>query len=384
MVVFVFQLSNSQEAIESIDFKPEIYLKGRLMFDYGNFDYLNEFEESFTGSEIRRALLETSGKLSQHIGFKFQVDFARQILKFKEVNLFFDQLPIVGGRLSIGNIWVPYGLEQMTSNLHITFLERALTTSYLLEFGTGFLYENFDILKSRLGFQFSYTANGTEFGSLNYKLREGQNLSSRLTINAIENHSKNQLLHLGFNFTNKKPVRINDDPDRIYIIAVRPEAHLAKPSLTYLFHDVNNVTIGGFEAAYTQGSFSMQGEFVNANVSTKQGSYQVPSFNAYISYFLTGEYRPKSSKNAFGRVKPVNGFNFKDKWGAVELAARYSSFDLNSVEQGKLNDFTFGINWHLTSYAKIMYNYIYSNNPGIEKINIHLMRFQIDFAKQIK
>lgn len=383
-VVLVFQSTNSQETDNSNNFIPEFNIKGRLMFDYGNFDYKDDPTKSFTGSDIRRALFETSGKFSEHIGFKFQIDFARQISKFKEVIIFFDHIPKIGGRLAIGNIWVPFSLEQMTSNLHTTFMERATTTAYLHDFGTGFLYENFNIWNNKIGIQLAYTANGTEFGSLNYKLKDGQNLSTRFTFNPIENQVKNEILHFGFSYTNIKPVKVENTFDRVYLLAVRPEANLAIPSLSYLFNDVKKIDIGGLEGAYRYGSISVQGEYVNASVSTKQNDFNVPSYYVNISYFLTGEYRPKSSKNTFGRIRPYDEFNFKDKWGAIELAARYSSFDLTSVNQGELNNFTFGINWYLTSYAKIMYNYIHSNNPNIEIINMHLMRFQIDFSKRVK
>jgi phosphate-selective porin OprO/OprP len=162
---------------------------------------------------------------------------------------------------------------------------------------------------------------------------------------------------------------------------MRPESHLARVSLFNEFKDVSTVLIGGLEAAYTIGSLSVQGEYVNASIATKNGKFYAPSYYGYVSYFLTGEHRPRSSINAFGRVTPIREFNFKNKWGAVELAARYSSFDLTMVDKGKLNNITFGVNWYLTSYARIMYNFILSNNPGIEKINMHMLRFQIDFAK---
>ena len=382
LLVILFQSISAQEIKETDKFKPNFTIAGRLMFDYGYFDYKNEPEKSFTGSEIRRAMLETSGELSKHIGFKFQIDFAREIFNFKEVNLYFQDLPKIGGRLTIGNVLVPFNLDKITSSKFITFMERATAAYYMRMFRTGFLYENFNIWKSRIGFQVAYTGVGTELRGINYHLTEGQDLSTRLTINAIEKPSNNELLHLGFSFTHKNPVKIDGEPDKIYAIIVQSEADMARVSLFYVFHDVNNVLIGGFEGAYTVGSFSVQGEVVNARVSTIDGLSNVPSYYGYVSYFLTGEHRPRSSLNAFGRVKPIRELNFKDQWGAVELAARYSSFDLTTAGQGKLNDFTFGVNWYLTSYARIMYNYIHSNNPGIETINMHMLRFQIDFAKK--
>lgn len=380
--IIMFQWVNAQESEKLTEFKPNFTIAGRLMFDYANVDYANNPEESFAGSEIRRAMLETSGQLSKNIGFKFQIDFARQVLSFKEVYVYFNNIPVIGGKFSVGNVLVPFNLDKTTSSKFITFMERATPANYMLMFKTGFLYENFNIWENRIGLQIAYTSNGTEFSSINMHLREGQNLSTRLTINAVENKSKNEVLHFGASFTHKKPVKVGDSSERIYTIALRPESHLVRASMFHVFKDVNKVLIGGVEGAYTIGSFSVQGEFVNASIATKNGKFYVPSYYGYVSYFLTGEHRPRSSINAFGRVKPINEFNFKDKWGAVELAARYSSFDLTTVDQGKLNNFTFGVNWYLTSNARIMYNFIHSNNPGIEKTNIHMMRFQIDFAKK--
>ena len=182
-----------------------------------------------------------------------------------------------------------------------------------------------------------------------------------------------------------KPVKINENPEREFIIAVRPEAHMANVSLFHVFKEAENAKVMGFEVAYTLGSFSVQGEFVQANVSTKTDNFSVPSYYAYISYFITGEHRPyKKGENVFARVKPKNDFNFKDNWGAVELAARYSSFDLTDAEQGKLNNITLGINWYLNPRTRIMYNYILSDDQSPEKSNIHLLRFQIDFGKTFK
>lgn len=384
IIVLTIQYVYSQENSKLKKFNPEIFIAGRLMFDYGTFNYLDEPEASFTGSELRRAMLETSGKLSKNIGFKFQVDFARQLLIFKEVNVYFEEIPVVGGRFSIGNILMPFSLEQTTSSKFLTFLERGTPTSYLIQFRTGFLYENFNIWKNRFGFQLAFTANGTEFGTLNHKIEEGQNLSSRISFNAINNEDRKENLHFGISHTNKKPIRLDETNERIYLMAVWPESNLARPSFFYTFENVNSLMITGLEAAYTRGSFSVQGEFVSADVSTKQGNFKVPSYYGFVSYFLTGEGRSRSSNNAFGRVQPKKEFNFKDNWGALELAMRYSKFDMTTVEKGVLNNVAFAMNWYLTSYARVMYNYIYSNNPETETIHMHMMRFQIDFSKRIK
>ena len=55
---------SAQEIEDSNKFDPNFTIAGRLMFDYGSFDYKNEPEASFMGTEIRRATLESFGELS--------------------------------------------------------------------------------------------------------------------------------------------------------------------------------------------------------------------------------------------------------------------------------------------------------------------------------
>ena len=80
MLFILMVLSTKAQEIKETDtFHPNFTFAGRLMFDYGLFDYENEPDNSFTGTEIRRATLESFGELSKNIGFKFQIDFAKKL-----------------------------------------------------------------------------------------------------------------------------------------------------------------------------------------------------------------------------------------------------------------------------------------------------------------
>ena len=384
LFILLFQFLNAQETEKEEKFIDKLTFGGRIMYDFNKIDHYDE-DISFTGSEFRRARIELSGEVAKNIGFLFQTEFAKGVVRFKAMNIYFNDLPKIGGKLSIGNIHEPFSLDQLTSSKYITFIERATPTELILKWRLGFLYENFNLFKGRMGLQMAYTLNGTNPGGVNFKIEDGRNLSLRATGIVIDDKDSRQTLHLGASFSHAKPIKINENPEREFIIAVRPEAHMANVSLFHVFEDAENAKVTGFEAAYTLGPFSIQGEFVHANVATKSENFSVPSYYAYISYFITGEHRPyKYGENVFARVKPIKDFNFKDKWGAVELAARYSSFDLSDAEQGKLNNITLGVNWYLNPRTRIMYNYILSDDQSPEKANIHLLRFQIDFGKTFK
>ena len=61
--------------------------------------------------------------------------------------------------------------------------------------------------------------------------------------------------------------------------------------------------------------------------------------------------------------------------------ARYSQLDLNDrlVRGGEMKNFTFGVNWHLNPYSRIMWNYVRSEVEDTGNADILQMRFKIDF-----
>ncbi len=291
--LFIFLTLNSyaqdqnQDSIKKEKFVPSLTVGGRIMYDFNRIDSYND-DLSFTGSEFRRARLEMAGEVAENIGFEFQADFANAVINFKALSIYFDNIPKIGGKLSVGNIHEPFSLDQLTSSKNITFIERATTTDFILKWRTGFLYENFGLFKGKVGLQLAYTANITSASLVDIKLEDGRNISGRVSGLVIENKDKKELLHLGLSYSHGTPIRVNENDTRQFEIEVKPEAHMAKVSLLNVFYDVKNIQIGGFEVAYNLGRLSLQGEYVQANVNTNLGNFTVPSYYGYVSYFITG------------------------------------------------------------------------------------------------
>ena len=94
----------------------------------------------------------------------------------------------------------------------------------------------------------------------------------------------------------------------------------------------------------------------NINVKQDNKTWQV-----FASYVLTGEH------NTFGSVKPIQNFDPLDgKWGAFQLAARWSEIDFDSttfqlIDPSKAPNhataWALGVNWYLNSYALVRADY---------------------------
>jgi phosphate-selective porin OprO/OprP len=167
-----------------------------------------------------------------------------------------------------------------------------------------------------------------------------------------------------------------------------------------VIHDVDgcqSVQTAVPEIAFLYGPFSVQAEYMAAMYARDPGRSDPTFDGGYIntSYFLTGENRGYNRKEGrFDRVKPYeNFFRVRDEDGQVatgkgawELAYRYSWIDLNEdgIAGGRASDHTFGLNWYLTPYSRMMLNYVHSDvSPNNDRpdtyIDVLMMRAQYDF-----
>jgi phosphate-selective porin OprO/OprP len=131
----------------------------------------------------------------------------------------------------------------------------------------------------------------------------------------------------------------------------------------------------GLEAAFQKKGLLIQGEYFNYKIDRRNAAAGVtdPKFTGWYvegGWVLTGEAR-KYNPNTFAFDAPAiaNPFDPKaGKWGAWELAARYSVLDLNHHENatlagdrvrgGEQTIWTAGLNWFPNSVTKFSLDYL--------------------------
>lgn len=311
------------------------------------------------GTEFRRTFFAFSGTVHQRFEFKLEMDFAGSGRpSYMDVFLRLRESPV--GDITVGHFKEPFSLEELTSDLFLTFIERSLHSCFSPSRNTGIMFSGTG-MEQRLTWAVGVFRDTDNFGDLESATAEGDNrVTGRITWVPLFENDGATLLHLGLAISKQAP---NNDS---VTYTQQPGTHVsATPSLTTGAMTVEDVTLYGFEVALVLGSFGAQGEYV---MSQLKGAGAAPdnTFSAWylqVSAFLTGERKAyRKSSGVFDRIKPNQNALQDGGWGAIEVAVRIDrlSFEDEST-LGNLKTFTIGINWILNPNTKIMVNLVTSD-----------------------
>jgi phosphate-selective porin OprO/OprP len=143
--------------------------------------------------------------------------------------------------------------------------------------------------------------------------------------------------------------------------------------------DAHHVREFGFETAGTYDRFYGQGGWFRYEIE-RRIAVPNPSFTgwyAFLTYSLTGEQHPYDPATAsFRNIRPAKPLGTPGGWGAWEVAARYSSLDLDflpfstaatgGIAGGKQDVWTLGVNWYPNNAIKFQLNY---DNIKVNHVN---------------
>ncbi len=368
----------------SFIFKPTFEVGGRIQYD---FEALTLGEETVWKNGFRRVHFDMSGAVGTKLRYRMEVDFSRARLGFRHLFIQYKTAKI--GDFTVGSMPEPTSLNMLTSSNYTTFFERAMLTNLQnFRWGAGFHYQNFQLFNNRAGIQLAYTFNGinTE-GFYDDNLNRGGNIITRISGKIFEKKETFTLIHLGVNYAK----RINEEAWD-YQLKSRPENFTGEKVIARFDEGgmVSSRSSLGMEAAAVFGPLSIQGEYKMSHIFTDEMTFDVSAYYAFVSYFITGEHRTYK-KGKFSKVVPRHSID-KGGIGAFELAVRYSVMNTSGAPttfmdmetSGLTKDLSFGFNWYLNSYARIVYNFVYTDfgfsqpNPN-HKEKAHLLRFQVRF-----
>ena len=329
------------------------------------------------GSEFRRARFQISGVLQDFYEFKAEYDFSGGETTIQDLYIGFRNLPGFGV-LRFGNQKEPLGLDELTSDYSLTFLEQPLPSALAPSRNPGLLAANC-FLDKRLTASAGLFREGNSAGDA----REREKLHVTLRLTGLPwRQAFDRLLHLGASYYRRAP----DDGAVEFNIA--PETRLAPffVSIGPLPTDV--VEIVNLESALVFGRFSMHGEYLSTRTESKDLSdFRFAGYYIQSSLFLTQDHRPYlSEQGIFGGVLPSQPFHpSKSGWGAWEAAVRYSFLDLKDKDQAgatvgnEIWNLTAALNWYWTPNLRLQLDFIHGDLKDVGAADMASTRLQLEF-----
>ena len=321
-------------------FKP----RGRLMFDAGftNAPDSTGASDGF-GNEVRRARLGASGDMPGGFGYKFEVDFAGNEISVADAILSYENGPI---EIAIGQHNNFQSLEELTSSLHTTFIERAAFTDafgFERRLGASITYARGDVL-AQAGV---FTDNLEDTDSKN------RGADARIVFMPKAGDTQ---LHFGGSFHYNDL----DDPAAQLRYRQRPLVHFTSQR----FIDTRSMgadseTGYGLEAAAIAGRFHAAAEGYWQSVDMPGVADDPTFFGGYVEagLFLTDDTRGyKGGK--FDRTKPSSPVG-EGGIGSVQFTLRYDHLNLNDagIVGGRQAGYFAALVWKPTDYTALMLNY---------------------------
>jgi phosphate-selective porin OprO/OprP len=338
--------------IKSDDGNFEASLGGRIHYDGNFFVEDDDIPGGETDSTFfRRARLTLSGK-AYGWKYKFENDFAGQSGSsgsgFREMWI---GTKVGPADMRIGQAKPHRGMEELTSSNEVLFMERPWATA------TGI----YDGRQFAQGLFFDGHGSNWTWGAAAYNLRDadgpetdGKGFSGRVTYVPMMN--KLAVLHIGATASVDRP-----EDGNVVEAAAKPAGRLS--STEDIAAGDDGRTAFGLEAAYRNGPFYVQSEYVKATFENDAASDEdVTTYYIQGSWLLTGESKPyDAKKGVFKSPKPAG-----DK-GAWEAKAKYDVIKNDDVSNLEVNQAIVGLNWYYNPNVRFMFEYIDGTNEFLNR-----------------
>jgi phosphate-selective porin OprO and OprP len=365
--------------------KPTFELRGRIEADAvmvaqsaASRALIGDIQNGFG---FRRARIGAQGEIGKSAAWVAEIDFANGNFRPRDLYVALTSLPGVQ-EVRVGYFREPFSLEGQTSSRFITFMERSPLNQIdpARDWGVaGYWWPESQRLLFAVGAFRTGTDNGGFSGAGGHWA-----VTTRLTGLPLYEDGEGvfRLVHVGGAFSQREPPNgvVRYDPQAQSNILDVSDSPVS-PFLPRVNIPSNSQQLFNLEAAAVSGPFSLQGEWIATAIQqANAGVVFLHGFYVYGSVFLTGEHRGYDRQvGAFGPVEVHRPLIRAGHWGAtgcgaVELAARFSVADFESTNLPVppatppvgsptgtiLYEGTFGVNWYLNDYTRLMANYTLS------------------------
>lgn len=336
----------------------KLRLRGYVQADSRTF-VANQTTTSRETFALRRARLVFEGTLFENVDFRVMPDFAGSSVTLQDAYLNLRYFPLA--QVQAGQFKAPFGLERLQSATALTFIERGFPTQIAPNRDLGVMLQG-DYHEGRLSYQLAAMNGVTDGASATSDSDDAKDVVARVFAQPFIETPWAPLQGLG-------------------VGAAVTYGRQKRATTTYktngqdtFFKYATGVTERGSrlriapQASYSWGPFGALFEWTRSetdlvNALGAKLESDVTAWQIAASYVLTGE------SASFKGIVPRSPFRpGEGGWGAVELAARYHTLEVDgdvfaggfasiAASARKASAWTVGANWTLNPFVKISLNY---------------------------
>lgn len=315
----------------------DLEVQGRIMVDYVYFEDVHNDGKRGSEWEIRRGRVGVKHKSGKHWRAELELD----------INQSSDSTSISEGvveyrgwqhaNLVVGRTKEPFGLENNTSSMNISTMERSMVTE---AFKPG---RNFGVMLEDDSQRHSWGLGVFRAGEDEFGL-DGYAATGRLTLSPVNEPGK--LLHLGISAS------LRDMQSNEYDINEPVEVNPGRKIIETRTIRADSINQFSLEGAFVYRQFSMQAEFMQQYVQELSAPGEKESSVGFSGYYVLASWFLR------GGPRPYDGGSFDEpEKGSWELVGRFSNIDLMDQETGARGDaLVLGINHYVTGRLRLMFN----------------------------
>jgi phosphate-selective porin OprO/OprP len=310
------------------------------------------------GTELRRARMEMSGTIQEDWRWAAEADFANNGARI--LDWWLSYTGIEDTALTAGHQKQPYSLSVEMSSNDIAFVERSIDNSLVIPFvdrAIGLRMdtngENWFFAGGLFGESVGPQDNNRPGGN------EGWGAVGRFIYAPVI--TDDSILHLGVRGAHRLPA---DDRQSVTI-------QTETTNMSNLFvvnatvNDLDSVTLAGPEIGLSYGPFTLLGEYNFAQFEREgDTTLEFNSWHIGLHWLFGAAPYAKSYRIDAGEWKrpvPERDFSWANGggWGAVELAARYASIDMNDGDftGGSQDTTSLALNWYMNNNVRMMFDW---------------------------
>lgn len=369
------EMQDGRLVFESADSEYKIWFDTRVQADYASFFGVNsDYDPIGNGASIRRARFAAKAQVTPKWYGEIDIDLSNGQAELKDAYLRYDGIKNV--EIQVGNFKEHFSMQRNTSSRYLQFMERPMVT-YLapsrhlganVKYSIPFIWISGGVFFQEIAG--TEELNNVQDNNKDYGRSTGESFTGKLVLRPLYKLDDMEL-HIGGALSYRTP-KAHETPSAIggmrYSTRNSTSINRKKYIDTDVIKGVDHALIYTGELAGHYKGLRVETAYIGSKMHLRDDSPEINKkdknfggWYAQAGYLLLGG----KQRYDYGGAK-YNRIQRGQKWGDLELTARYEFIDLNdfngNVFGGSAEAYALGLNFWVNNNVKFMLNYQYNNN----------------------